>query len=386
MRELHVTCFANQVNTNWILDLKKILQRIGVTEFQEARQLSEMENDALGKIAFVDSSWKGLRGDLDTLRSRVGAVFLVVSESDDLPDALVDERVDDVLVYPLRPVEVIGKLKHYRQILMWNEVTQANSTLSSLIEQLHEDLALAQRIQKARIPKRFPDLKGFRLNSRYLAGMKSGGDFFDLAESNRDKSGVAPQFSMILTDSSSYGLSSALLSVLMKVAMKLSTDEMRSSYDTVRKIYDELLLTLGEKDRLSMFYGIVSRRDLSLKYLNLGSSRAFVSSNGGSFEELPSQGEAITRSSTFPSLQDGERVLSPKDRLVLVSDGLIEVVGGEKQATRLLNDYSSSDAADILNELIFRVKRELQDPDDLPNQDCTAIVLDVDARVMRIVG
>ncbi|HUP56219.1 MAG TPA: hypothetical protein VM598_02125, partial [Bdellovibrionota bacterium] len=249
------------------MDLKATL--MALDRETEAAWLSELEfaaraipgsrllvaagTEATGEIVFVDARLRDLDRKLADMDRRGRAVFLVVQEASAIPAALLDGRVDDVLVHPFRALELQSKIRHYQQILMWDEVSRLNASFSEVIAELHEDLKLAERLQKGRLPTRFPDMKGFKVTSRYAAGMRSGGDHFDLAESRDGQT-----LSIVLSDSSSYGLSSAVLGALMRVANKLSADTARSSLDTVARIREEVLATLKEKDRLSLFYGVLS--------------------------------------------------------------------------------------------------------------------------------
>ncbi|OFY98277.1 MAG: hypothetical protein A2Z97_09540 [Bdellovibrionales bacterium GWB1_52_6] len=342
----------------------------------------DIEPEKFGQLIFIDgkADSTALSSMLGKIDRRGRAVFLILDEKMSLPEALNQGKVDDVLVWPFRPMELLGKIYRLQQITMWEEVNNLNASFAGLLGKLQEDVLLAERMQKGKLPVRFPEIKGFKVLSRYLAGMRSGGDHADLAES-QDKGLI----SMVLSDSSSYGLSSNVLSVLMRVAMKLSADETRSSIETVKKIQEELLITLGEKDRLSLFYGVVSRKDYKLRYINLGASCAYYADPKGHFEILPSSGPAITRSSGIVSdTVQQERVLDPEGRLVLLSDGFIEVIGGSEATGALLNNYREREPADLLNELVFKVKEKFQDPDDMPAQDCTGIVFDVEARLIRL--
>lgn len=374
----NLTVYAKDVATesHWIRELGNALIDVAGVEISGASTGKDP-----GQVIFVDAAMSRLDTILAEVPRAGRAVFLIVREGAELPAALADGRVDDVLVAPFRPLEALSKLRYYQQILMWDEVNRLNTSFSETLERLHDDLRLAERLQKSKVPVRFPELKGFKVGSRYLAGMKAGGDHFDLAES-RDGN----QLSMVLSDSSSYGLSSAVLSVLMRVAMKLTAEEARSCRETMKRIHEELALTLGEKDRLSLFYGTLSRKDYRLRFLNLGSSSAFYAPPKGGFAELPIQGDVITQKSGLPGEGEGEIVLLPESRLVLVSDGFVEAAGGPGKLRVLLDKYREKEAVDSLNEMVFQVKSKFAEPDDLPAQDCTAAVFDVDARVMRVVG
>jgi serine phosphatase RsbU (regulator of sigma subunit) len=375
----HLTVVSDSaaLESEWADRLRRVLVGLADVNVEAASRTGTH-----GQIIFVDVAMKGFSEALSRLDRRGRAVFLILDEranAEDVPVSLMEEKVDDVLVFPFRRLEVLSKIRHYQQILMWDEVARLNASFSGLIEQLHDDLKLAERLQKNRLPARFPEIKGFRALSRYLAGMRSGGDHFDLADAADGGS-----LSLVLSDSSSYGLSSAVLSVLMRVAMKLSSGEARACLDTVKKIQEELMLVLGERDRLSLFYGVVSRKDYRMRYSNIGTSCAFYAGPGAKFCELPSQGEPITRASGLISRGEAEIVLEPDGRLVLISDGFVEAVGGGVETTRLLDQFRTEEPADSLNELVFKVKAKLESADDMPAQDCTAIILDVNSRVLRL--
>lgn len=331
------------------------------------------------EIVFIDATIPELDHELEKLdrESKNGkggrAVFLVLPKDGPIPDALATGKVDDVLVEPIRKLEVLSKLR-------WAEISRLNFSFSEALSRLQEDVALAERLQKQKLPLRFPEVRGFKVASRYLAGMKSGGDHFDLADAKEGGT-----LSMMLSDSSSYGLCSAVLSALMRVAVKLSGSEIRSSVDTVVRIQDELVATLSEKDRLSFFYGVVSRKDFKLRYVNLGTSSLFYADAGKSFRQLPSHGAHISRSTQIsPSLAEAELLLEPEARLAVISDGFVDAAGGASGTLSLLNRLRAKDAADSLNEMVFQVKSQFSEPDDMPAQDCTAVIFDVDSRVIRL--
>lgn len=374
---LEITLIAGNAadETRWMNELRQALAQV---PFEDEVRVSGASQAPVGQIVLVDGSSPAFDalGRID----RAGrAVFLILPENASAPRSWLEGSVDDVLVHPFRPLEVLGRLKRYQQILMWEEVHRLNSSFAGMIDRMRQDVELAERMQKSKLPVRFPDIKGLRAQSRYLAGMKSGGDHFDLAESKDGQ-----QLTMVLTDSSSYGLSSALLSSLMRVTLKLSVDESRSSVETVRRIQEDLAATLGPKDRLSMFYGILNKRDFSLRFLNLGTSCAYYAASGGNFRPLPSQGPAIAQGASLAEAREQELRLEPQDRLVLLSDGFVEVAGGQEGMLALLNRFRSKDAVDALNEMAFQVKSKFTEPDDMPEQDCTALVLDVDSRVIRL--
>jgi len=365
----------------WAESIRPVLRELPHIAVRERSQATEH-----GQIVFIDARHPNLDRVVGEIPREGRSLVLLHSEGEPLPAAFAEGRVDDLLLFPLRSLELLSKLRQHEQMRLWEQVSRMNEALGGVIDRLREDMAVAERLQKARLPVRFPEIKGFKVTSRYLAGMKSGGDYFDLAESSDGR-----QLALILTDSSSYGLSSAVVSGIVRVASRLSVEQSRSVRELVRAFYEELLVPLGPSDRLSLFYGVLSRKDYVLRYLNLGSSRAFHRTGGGKFAMLASQGGPLSQGSRHSLggsvvLQEASVGLAPSDRLVLVSVGSLELPGGEAPARELLDRFAEKPAEDLLNELAFQMKSRLANPrEELPAQDSSALVFDVDAKVMRLI-
>lgn len=343
--------------------------------------------DGPGAIVVVDASAPDLKRWLSQFnaseRRQSSMVWLWVDEAAPLPDSFLSGQVDDLLIHPIRPLELLSKLRHFEQHRVVQEVHRMQSALEKVLKDLNMDLEVLERLQKARLPVRFSDVKGFQVTSRYLAGQKSGGDYFDLAESADGN-----QLGILVTDSSSYGLSSAVLSAVARVVSRVSVEQARSVREMVRSFYEELLMPLGPKDRLSIFYATLSRKDYVLRFLGLGTVRAFYRAPKGAYVELPTQGGPLSQGSrnalSSPSLIEASFAWEPGGRLVILSDGFLESLGGADAALELLKRFKTRDAKDLLNELAFGIKGRLADPrEDLPDQDCTGMVMDLDPKVIR---
>jgi hypothetical protein len=380
--KLRHTLYTTEVKATWVRELKDLLARFGNPDVEIATEEKDLEVIP-SQLVFIDGHLPNLDALLARMDRRGKAVFLVMKEeldpAEEIPAAVLNGIVQDVLMYPFRPIEVLGKLRSYQQILAWEEVATLNQNFSGILDRLRADLALAERMQTARRKTRFPDIQGMKVHSRYFAGMKSGGEFFDLAES---KSKFGP-IAWVLSDSSSYGLSSIVLGVLVRVIMKLASDQPMGCIDAVKRVWDEVLVTLGEKDELSLFYGILSRKDLKLRYVNFGHSRVFHAADADEFAMLPGKSAPLSREHGPDTVIEREISLSPKDRIVLLSDGFLETCGGEKGALKVLNAHRALPQAKLLNELAYGVKGKLAD-DDMPAQDCTAVVADLDSKLLKL--
>jgi serine phosphatase RsbU (regulator of sigma subunit) len=368
-----VTISLLEQQTSWSIELSNLIQSMAIWDIE----IQYGETQAVD-IVFIDDSHSNRDKIIREKSQRAKAIFLVTSQ-EEVPVALMSGELDGVLVRPFRASEVYSLLLRFEQIRKWSEVTQLNQSFSELIKKFQEDLGLTERLQKSRFPKRFQDFKGIRIRSRYLTGMRSGGDYFDVIP---DKAGK--NLSVLLTDSSSYGLSSTVLSVLLKTAAKLNAEIQASTSEIVGTIYEELALTLSPEDRLSLFYGILSRESLKMKFLNLGHSQVFHAPEGKSFQALEHQGGALSDQSGVPAVQECEVSLNASDRLIMLSDGFIELIGGEGKVNELLTRFRDKESEDTLNELLFQVRSKLKEPDDFPEQDCTAVIFDVDSKILKL--
>src|SRR4051812_41405665 len=116
---LNLTVLAQDAKSEfgWMRELQDALA--GLSEVKLAFS-TDRRNP--GDITFIDARLSDLDEVLAGLDREGRAVFLVVEEGAPVPEALSDGRVDDVLVHPFRSLEALGKLRHYQQILMWDEV------------------------------------------------------------------------------------------------------------------------------------------------------------------------------------------------------------------------------------------------------------------------
>jgi len=337
------------------------------------------QDSDLKPIVFIDQMMDGLSEKISKIERKGRYLVLIAREIEAVPFLFSQGRVDDLIVAPFRTLELLSKLRAYETNALLHEVSRMSDSFAGVVSKLKEELDVASRLQKKRLPIRFPEVRGMKVSHRYLAGMKSGGDHFDLIDST-EKS----QLSVFLSDSSSYGLSSAVLGALMRITLKLAAGEGRSSQEVVRKIVADLSEQIGPKDHLSLFFGMINRKDFTLNYSNFGDCAILRAPRGGAFERCPPQGSALTSGIDPLMLTDHSIRLEPADRLVLVSDGFIEVADGMESLKALLNNLRDADPKDLLNELTYCVKRKFSDRDDMADQDCTALVFDVDAKVLRL--
>jgi sigma-B regulation protein RsbU (phosphoserine phosphatase) len=355
----------SETEAKWVTEIRNF-QKIAGTALGNKVHYSTGE---IGEIWLIDVRRKGWQQWLDTQDRAGRSYLLVVDENELLPDVRDLGLVDDLLVAPFRLVELLSKCKaHFARV-------EVQSTQQEL------DLAneVLERILSAKTPRRFIGMKGLKVNSKHLTGLKPGGDYFDLFESDKKD-----YVNILLADSSSYGLSSVLLGMILSNSAKIANENQLRTSEWIQKIYSDLKTALGEKESLSLFFGRLNRKDFTLHYQLYGSIEAFRVSQDGKCDSFLKQGSKITSAQPPVHHEESVLVLNPKDRLVLLSDGFVGGVGGESFLRQMFRKQMDKDPFTMVNELSFRIKSKLVDGETFPGEDCSAIVIDIENRVLRL--
>jgi hypothetical protein len=327
-------------------------------------------------LILVDAAHPRWREWVSQLDRDGKSVVLVIEEKDMYPAGDDLDRVDDVMVHPFRGAEVMSVIRHHQQRRM---AAQLEEEAIKAVHDLEQANLVLERILGAKTPRRYSGLKGIQIMSKHLSGLKPGGDYFDVFESEKKD-----YVHFLLVDSSTYGISAALLGMILSSSAKIANETPNSSFHWVNAIYEELKATLGDQGHFSIFFGRLNRGDFTLHYQLHGSIEGYVVDKGGTCRKFGKQGPAL--SGNFEPQESAERViqLSPKDRVVLLSDGFVNGAGGEAQLAKIFSGKIDQDPFTVVNELVFRIKSQLSGGETFPGEDCSAIIIDVENRVLRL--
>ncbi len=363
-------------NALWARELKMIIEAHAVADVAWVRTIDET---ASTHVLFTDQ-WP-----LETSHLPLGAwVFPVYPEDIDATEmmnlAFSDTSVLDVLTIPIRPMDVLGKIRQVQRALSFLEIDRLAEHASGLGERLQGDVKIMEAIQLRLSQRRFPKMRGVQASSRYLAGLRPGGDFFDLAES-KDKS----QLSVWMTDCSSYGISSALVSVLVSIASRLAADSPRPTSEVIRLVHEELARSLKPQDSVQVFHAVFSRRTHIFRYVGRGKMVALLlKAAKKTVQDLPLQSEALGPNEPAHPARERRIVLEQGDRIALFSDGVVESLGGRVVLERELTKSFKATPDQVLNEIMMALKGQLNREDPIPAQDCSMMVIDIAAKAPKL--
>lgn len=314
----------------------------------------------------------------------------LVTEEGRVPPVYRDGLADDLLVLPLRALDLERTLHAHDQVAAIRGLERTSRAMPELVKRLQEDIHLAQKIQRRLIREKFPPMGGLTVKSKYYCGLKAGGDYFDVFEF---PDGV--HAGVIISDSSSYSLSNTFISSLIQFSAQGSPEQRADPQSIVRAIYAQIRDSMKEKDHLSIFYGVLNRKTYQFRFVECGTPVALHRGAEGALAWV-GQGKEPALSAAHGEIPAAREIsLEPGDRLMLASDGWAEALGSAEMKKHFEGQIKQEDAQIVLNELAFHLKKGIEnqfgneddDPEvdfPMPPQDCSLLVFDLAKNVLRL--
>jgi len=246
----------------------------------------------------------------------------------------------------------------------FNEITtKFKKAQENVVEQerMQKEMQVAQEIQHALLPRKFPDIEGYDIATIYRAAKDVGGDYFDFVRIDENALGI------IVADVSGKGVPGSLVMTMIRTALRLESMGNLSPTDILSRVNkfvaDDVkkgmfitifFITLDSKTRTISFASaghnpmILYRRDSDACYfLNTRGMPLGISlPEGISFEE---------------SLQADKVKLKKDDMLIVYTDGITEAMNsvGEQYGNDRLIDFIRKNADLLPQEFSQRLDNDL---------------------------
>jgi sigma-B regulation protein RsbU (phosphoserine phosphatase) len=317
--------------------LRAILKRAGheVVEASSGQEALRIVRESPPDLVLLDVMMPGMDGYevcLTLKRDPATAAIpvLFVSALGEVTDRIkgLDVGAEDYLSKPFDNGEVVARVKAQLRLRhLTRSLERLNRDLVEKQRRLEEDLAAAAEIQRALLPR--PDLKipGLRIAWRFEPCVAIGGDIFNVLR--LDDRHVAAY----VIDVSGHGVPPALLTVSVSQALA------PASGATIRTLPDgstrvatpaEVLGALEAQypiERFGMFftmsYLLLDRSTGRLRYSSAGHPPPLLVRPSGELSALEEGGPIVGLGAEL-AFDEGAITLSPGDRVVLYTDGVVE--------------------------------------------------------------
>ena len=256
-----------------------------------------------------------------------------------------------------------------RRVIELIETQSANlgERFLSLEKGLNDSLKSVQKISKKIIPIRKEKIKGITISSKYIAGLDSGGEFFDLNKGEN-------QLTIFLSSVNSYSLSTFFLGFYESVKKLgvVNRDSLTKLFGSIENELNGLLVTPDLRAEITVL--VVDLVTYKLWGFNFGQVVLKSNMNGHIVgnNNRPSR-DNLKNSEISLQLKRGEKIL-------IISPGYLKCSEDVFEKNKLLSyieNLEGKDNNEILSELFFQVKKNNLSSDFL-KCDSSILCLEVD--------
>lgn len=197
-------------------------------------------------------------------------------------------------------------------------------------DKLHHELAEAQEIQAALMPKALPEIAGFDIAFAWKPARVVGGDYFDVLNFNERYTALC------VADVAGKGMPAALVMSNMQAVLKSFASDMVAPAELCARVNSVMCDNIASHRFITCFYALLDTQERKLSYTNAGHCPPMLVRDG-TCVRMKEGGPVL---GIFPDRRYGQGhiKLQSGDCLVLFTDGVTEArsaSGGEFGENRL---------------------------------------------------
>jgi sigma-B regulation protein RsbU (phosphoserine phosphatase) len=276
-------------------------------------RMPEMPGDELCKLVKTNPATRDIYfiilSALDGTASRIGGLSL---------------GADDMIPKPFHAQEVMAKVEStFRLIEMQKEIKRQNKELTSFQQRVQEEMELASALQMGLLPKLPGEAPGSTYTHRYLPAAGIGGDIYAIFPL---PDGCT---AMMIADVSGHGVTAALISAMVKTSFENQVRLGGEPLAWAHGMNEDLCRSTLAEQFATAWLGRLDPVANRIRYVVAGHCaplRIVGGTRGGlqRSEVMRGKGFMLGLDEQLPFMEQEAEFL-PGDRLVLYTDGLVEV-------------------------------------------------------------
>lgn len=221
---------------------------------------------------------------------------------------------NDLIRRPFEKQEIIARVKN---LLLQREASISREDYRAL----NRELEIARSIQDSLIPTINPQNANYKIEAVCLPARTIGGDLYDFFEDETS-------FAALIADVAGHGIPAALYAAMLKIGFHNLRSKAKSPEALLQGL-NELIMDRGERTFVSCAYTLVDFKNKRLLHANAGHLPLLFQEPGESEVQKihPPGGVLGVRPNTAFTVE--MRYLKPGMRLMLLTDGVVEVLDKE---------------------------------------------------------
>ncbi|OQY30074.1 MAG: hypothetical protein B6244_02095 [Candidatus Cloacimonetes bacterium 4572_55] len=250
-------------------------------------------------------------------------------------------------------------------------------------ERMKKELEIARSIQKELRPANLPKIENLNLTGTMKNIKETGSNFLDFYP-NDDGSRVVIAIGIVFTK----GVEAQIIKMMCKTVLQCFADQFHSPKKVLTLVNEILAGNLGEKELMTLFYGVWVSKNSRFTYGNAGHEfPIFYQSIENKCSELKERGRLIGKSEEDFDLhvKDVDLTINKDDKLILFTPGLVNAMNsngvpfGTPSLIDLIHKNDHLDAPELHKAILDAIK--MYQKQVKPTEDMTLLVMQGRQRV-----
>lgn len=258
---------------------------------------------------------------------------------------------------------LLRELTERKEALLAAALDRASEALRAANEELLEkqrmqqELAVAQEIQVALLPKEHPQIPGYQIDSLYKPALELGGDYFDFIPLPGRRE------AFVVADVSGKGVPASLGMTMARTVLRAHAHFDLSPAETLKKVNQVITPDFRPGMFITLFYAVLDPLAHNIQCVCAGHNPAYHVRPGVGIQGIMPEGMALGLPPELYYVQELDVKMAPGDLLVFYTDGVTEAMNAkeEEYGEDRFMDSIHRHASGPFDKLIESLLNEIQD-------------------------